>query len=122
MAKAAAAGASFTGRAGLQKKVITERTGKQNTHWVKTGKDQPKGRDKAAPQQTAPAKPGAAGETPAKVGDHVQFTAGDFSGQGKVTSGPAPKAMTWFLVTLSKDERLLVDKAQVVEADKYLVV
>jgi predicted ABC-type ATPase len=41
MAKAAKGGAAFAGRAGLQKKVITEKGGKQNTHWVRTGKDQP---------------------------------------------------------------------------------
>jgi hypothetical protein len=36
MAKAAPGGAPFAGRAGLSKKVVTEKTGKQNTHWVKT--------------------------------------------------------------------------------------
>jgi hypothetical protein len=45
-----------------------------------------------------------------------------FDEQGVVESGPAPRALTWFLVTLSKDNRLLVDKAQVVSQDKYLIL
>jgi cytochrome b6-f complex iron-sulfur subunit len=45
-----------------------------------------------------------------------------FSDQGKVESGPAPRPLPWFLVTLSKDNRLLVDKSETVAADKYLVV
>jgi hypothetical protein len=45
-----------------------------------------------------------------------------FNEEGAVEGGPAPRALTWFLVTLSKDNRLLVDKGQVVEPDKYLVL
>jgi len=45
-----------------------------------------------------------------------------FDDQGKVESGPAPQPLPWFQVTLSKDNRLLVDKSQAVPADKYLVV
>jgi cytochrome b6-f complex iron-sulfur subunit len=45
-----------------------------------------------------------------------------FDNQGKVEGGPAPRPLPWFLVTLSKDNRLLVDKSQTVPADKYLVV
>ncbi len=45
-----------------------------------------------------------------------------FNEQGKVESGPAPRPLTWFLITLSKDNRLLVDKSATVAADKYLVV
>jgi Rieske Fe-S protein len=45
-----------------------------------------------------------------------------FDDQGKVESGPAPHPLPWFLVALSKDNRLLVDKNQTVPADKYLVV
>ncbi len=45
-----------------------------------------------------------------------------FNDQGKVESGPAPRGLPWFLVTLSKDNRLLVDKSEIVPADKYLVV
>jgi cytochrome b6-f complex iron-sulfur subunit len=58
----------------------------------------------------------------AGTGFHCPCHGSTFDSQGKVTSGPAPRAMTWFLVTMSKDERLLVDKGQIVEADKYLVV
>ena len=45
-----------------------------------------------------------------------------FNHQGIVVSGPAPRALEWFQVTLSKDNRLLVDKSQRVAADKYLVL
>jgi hypothetical protein len=39
-----------------------------------------------------------------------------------VESGPAPRPLTWFLVTMSKDNRLLVDKGEVVSPDKFLVL
>lgn len=55
-------------------------------------------------------------------GFHCPCHGSTFDTQGKVTSGPAPRALTWYLMTMSKDERLLVDKGQIVEADKYLVV
>jgi cytochrome b6-f complex iron-sulfur subunit len=45
-----------------------------------------------------------------------------FDDQGNVKSGPAPRPLEWFQVTLSKDSRLLVDKSQRVNADKYLVL
>ncbi len=55
-------------------------------------------------------------------GYHCPCHGSVFNDQGKVESGPAPRALTWYLVTLSKDNRLLVDKGQNVSADKYLVV
>jgi cytochrome b6-f complex iron-sulfur subunit len=45
-----------------------------------------------------------------------------FDEQGNVKSGPAPRQLEWFQVTLSKDSRLLVDKSQRVNSDKYLVL
>ena len=45
-----------------------------------------------------------------------------FNNRGQVESGPAPRPLPWFLVTLSKDDRLLVDKSQVVGPEKYLVL
>jgi cytochrome b6-f complex iron-sulfur subunit len=45
-----------------------------------------------------------------------------FDEQGTVKSGPAPRSLEWFSVTLSKDSRLLVDKSQRVNPDKYLVL
>jgi nitrite reductase/ring-hydroxylating ferredoxin subunit len=45
-----------------------------------------------------------------------------FDAQGKVKGGPAPRPLDWFQITLSKDNRLLVDKSRTVPADKYLVL
>jgi hypothetical protein len=45
-----------------------------------------------------------------------------FNNQGQVLGGPAPRSLEWFLMTLSKDNRLLVDKTERVAADKYLVL
>jgi cytochrome b6-f complex iron-sulfur subunit len=45
-----------------------------------------------------------------------------FDNQGDVKGGPAPRPLPWFLVTLTKDNQLLVDKSRQVNADKYLVV
>jgi Rieske Fe-S protein len=45
-----------------------------------------------------------------------------FDDQGVVKSGPAPRPLEWFSLTLSKDARLVVDKGQRVAEDKYLVV
>jgi Rieske Fe-S protein len=45
-----------------------------------------------------------------------------FNSNGGVVSGPAPSPLTWFLLTLSRDGHLVIDTAQQVNADKYLVV
>jgi cytochrome b6-f complex iron-sulfur subunit len=58
----------------------------------------------------------------AEKGYHCPCHGSYFDDQGKVESGPAPHALPWFQVSLSKDDRLLVDKSQPVPADKYLVV
>jgi cytochrome b6-f complex iron-sulfur subunit len=58
----------------------------------------------------------------AEKGYHCPCHGSLFDDQGKVESGPAPQPLPWFQVTLSKDNRLLVDKSQAVPADKYLVV
>ncbi len=55
-------------------------------------------------------------------GYHCPCHGSVFNNQGKVESGPAPRPLPWFLVTLSKDNRLLVDKSETVPVDKYLVV
>jgi len=55
-------------------------------------------------------------------GYHCPCHGSAFSEEGRVESGPAPRPLAWFLVTLSKDNRLLVDKGQIVGADKYLVL
>ncbi len=55
-------------------------------------------------------------------GYHCPCHGSVFDEQGAVKGGPAPRSLEWFLVTLSKDNRLLVDKSQRVNADKYLVL
>jgi len=55
-------------------------------------------------------------------GYHCPCHGSVFSPEGTVESGPAPKPLAWFLVTLSKDNRLLVDKNQFVGPDKYLIL
>jgi cytochrome b6-f complex iron-sulfur subunit len=58
----------------------------------------------------------------ARQGYHCPCHGSVFDDQGSVKSGPAPRSLEWFLVTLSKDSRLLVDKSQRVNPDKYLVL
>ncbi len=58
----------------------------------------------------------------AAKGYHCPCHGSVFDDQGKVKSGPAPRALAWFQVSLSKDNRLVVDKSLVVAADKYLAV
>jgi len=58
----------------------------------------------------------------ATKGYHCPCHGSVFDDQGLVESGPAPRGLTWFLVSLSKDNRLLVDKGENVAADKYLVL
>jgi cytochrome b6-f complex iron-sulfur subunit len=55
-------------------------------------------------------------------GYHCPCHGSAFNEEGSVESGPAPRGLAWFLVTLSKDNRLLIDKAQSVNSDKYLIV
>ena len=54
-------------------------------------------------------------------GYHCPCHGSVFDEQGNVHGGPAPHGLAWFLVTLSRDGRIVVDKAQRVGADKYLV-
>ena len=55
-------------------------------------------------------------------GYHCPCHGSVFDEQGAVKGGPAPRPLDWFSLTLSKDRRLLVNKSQRVNADKYLVV
>ena len=55
-------------------------------------------------------------------GYHCPCHGSVFNNLGQVEGGPAPRPLSWFLVTLSKDRRLLVDKSHTVPADKYLVI
>ena len=58
----------------------------------------------------------------ANHGYHCPCHGSVFDEQGAVKGGPAPRGLEWFLVTMSKDNRLVVDKGQRVRADKYLVL
>ncbi|MEI7955615.1 MAG: Rieske 2Fe-2S domain-containing protein [Verrucomicrobiota bacterium] len=58
----------------------------------------------------------------AETGYHCPCHGSAFDDQGSVKGGPAPRALEWFAVTLSKDSRLVVDKNLRVTADKYLVI
>ena len=55
-------------------------------------------------------------------GYHCPCHGSVFDETGAVKGGPAPRALEWFLVSLSKDNRLVIDKSQQVVADKYLVL
>jgi len=58
----------------------------------------------------------------AEQGFHCPCHGSSFDDMGKVKGGPAPRGLDWFMVTLSKDRHLLVDKSERVESDKYLVL
>jgi len=58
----------------------------------------------------------------ANQGYHCPCHGSVFDEQGAVKGGPAPRGLEWFLVSMSKDNRLVVDKGQRVAADKYLVL
>lgn len=61
-------------------------------------------------------------QNPDGTGFHCPCHGSQFSPNADVTSGPAPKALPWFEVTLSRDGRVVIDASQQVKADKYLVV
>ena len=45
-----------------------------------------------------------------------------FDPSGAVVSGPAPSPLTWYLLSLSRDGHVVINTAQAVKADKFLVV
>lgn len=55
-------------------------------------------------------------------GYHCPCHGSVFDEQGNVKGGPAPRSLAWFQVSLSKDNRLVVDKGRLVSADNYLVL
>lgn len=55
-------------------------------------------------------------------GFHCPCHGSVFDKGGAVVSGPAPNSLAWFQLTLSRDGHLVIDTAQMVKSDKYLVV
>lgn len=55
-------------------------------------------------------------------GFHCPCHGSVFDKSGSVVSGPAPASLAWFGVSLSRDGHLVIDTAQPVKSDKYLVV
>lgn len=84
--KSVAPGAAPTGaapRPGLVQKKITDRTGRHQTKWVRSQKDMPKERRRAAPEE-----PAATTKPPHAAGDEVEFSAGEFHGSGHIVGEP----------------------------------
>lgn len=74
-------------RPGLTQKKITDKTGRQQTKYVRTNKDEGGQRQRAAPEGEAGAARGY-GTHNLQVGDKVSFEAGDFKGAGKIIGTP----------------------------------
>ena len=55
-------------------------------------------------------------------GYHCPCHGSVFDDTGAVRGGPAPRSLEWFVVTMSRDNRLVVDKNLRVGAEKCLVV
>jgi predicted ABC-type ATPase len=78
---------SMKNRPGLSQKKITDKTGRQQTKWVRTNKDEGAKRQGAAPDGEAGAAQGY-GTHNLQAGDKVSFEAGDFKGSGKIVGTP----------------------------------
>jgi len=55
-------------------------------------------------------------------GFHCPCHGSVFDENGTVTGGPAPRPLSWYQITLSRDGRLVIDTTQEVASDKYMVV
>lgn len=88
-AKAKGSGSPFVGRPGLTKKQIVDRTGRRQTKWVRTDKEQPREQRRSAPDEATAQRPRTEQDRPSlQAGDKVQFDTGEFSGSGEVVGTP----------------------------------
>lgn len=55
-------------------------------------------------------------------GFHCPCHGSQFNENAAVVSGPAPRGLPWFLVTLSPDARIVIDTSQTVPPDQHLTV
>ena len=55
-------------------------------------------------------------------GFHCPCHGSVFDKNGAVVSGPAPSALTWYELTLSRDGHVVINTSLAVTAEKYLVV
>lgn len=90
VAKAQPGGSAFAGRPGLTKKVITESSGKRNTHWVRTQKEQPKERKRGASEEPVGAKQGY-GTQHFETGSKIKFKLGALEGDGTIVGEPGAR-------------------------------
>lgn len=74
-------------RPGLTQKKIVDKTGRQQTKYVRVNKDEGGKRERAAPEQEAGAAQGY-GTHNLQAGDTVSFAAGDFKGSGTIVGTP----------------------------------
>lgn len=74
-------------RPGLVQKEVTDKRGTVAKRWVRSNKEQPKGRQPASPDAEAGAKNGF-GTHNLGPGDRVHFAAGDFKGSGVIVGTP----------------------------------
>lgn len=75
-------------RPGLTQKKITDRTGRQQTKWVRVDKGESKGERRGGQEEDAVGAAQGYGTHNLQAGDKVSFKAGDFEGSGTIVGEP----------------------------------